>query len=471
MKAEADALAEAEAKAKARAKAEADALAEAEAKAKADAAAAVPVKAELSAAQSQRAKERWRKAIRDVLRNNKMKKLRIGMTKAKAGKGQSVMERMKRLEDRIYDELVRLQTILKENDAGDKAARKVVQDLQSELADVAQALKTEYALKAEVGEAKEQVLSQLASSSDRISGGLRSVQRVQKAVLKSRVVALGESLTVAVGAATGLAKDIGQVFAGEDIQSVTMDAMAWLQSDWGLREGRRVFADLKTTNVMGRSEIAQLKEEIETEEGGGTDDDGEVKKALEVAKAMLDSLAEALGVGAFAGAGLSATFKTFDNAMKKGILSEGGFGGGGGGGGAGGGDVAAIAKIQNLLAEKVDKTDFTEASSKVEARVEAVETDLGTTNTQVNDQLAQIQATEEKTMDVEKNLSKLQAEIEHDKKTRAGNIERLVKKFVDTFVAKIGAGSGDGGDGEALAELDRRLTETASELRQAVELK
>ena len=53
--------------------------------------------------------QKWRWAIRQVIKANKKKGSMVGVLKSRALKGTSVMERMKRLEDRIYDELVRLQ--------------------------------------------------------------------------------------------------------------------------------------------------------------------------------------------------------------------------------------------------------------------------------------------------------------------------------------------------------------------------
>jgi hypothetical protein len=292
---------------------------------------------------------------------------------------------------------------------------------------------------------------------------------------------LGQSVSGAVTEAGDLAQSIDRIFKGEKAENLSMDAMAWLQSDWGLRECRRLFADLKTKNVMAGKEMAQLKEELGgwAEEGDGADDEQELKTALDGTSVMLEKLTSALGVGTAAGSGLSASFKSFDDAMQKGVSSAGGFGTGRGSVEAGpatvGAPVEAIKAIEEILAEKVDKADFAASTSKVEARVDAVVTDLGTTNTQVNDQLAQIHATEEKAMDIQENLSKLKADVEHDKKNRGSAIERLVKKFVDTYVAKLGMSEGGGGGGdidiEALGNLELKLVETASELRQEMSLR
>ena len=130
--------------------------------------------------------------------------------KAKTGKGQSVMERMKRLEDRIYDELVRLQTILKENDAGDKATRNVIEKMHTELSSLSSSLKSDYALKVEISQAKEQVLSQLLSESDRFL----NVQKVQAMVRKSRVIALSDAIDNSVKDTSVLATDVDRILNG-----------------------------------------------------------------------------------------------------------------------------------------------------------------------------------------------------------------------------------------------------------------
>ena len=61
--------------------------------------------------------------------------------------------------------------------------------------------------------------------------------------------------------------------------------------------------------------------------------------------------------------------------------------------------------------------------------------------------------------------------MEHEKKNRGSNIERLVKKFIDIYVSKMNLSENEGFNSEALEEFDRKLKETASELRQAVELR
>ena len=131
----------------------------------------------------------------------------------------------------------------------------------------------------------------------------------------------------------------------------------------------------------------------------------------------------------------------------------------------------AFDAMNKMLNEKVDKSEYEKASATVEGRVDEVQRMLSLTSVQMNDQLVQIQSTEEKTMDLKENISKLRADMEHEKKNRGSNIERLVKKFIDIYVSKINVSENEGYNSEALEQFDRKLRETASELRQAVELR
>ena len=425
------------------------------------------VKPSLTREASERARSRWRKAIRAILRNNKMKKLKLGLMKAKTGKGQSVMERMKRLEDRIYDELVRLQTILKENDAGDKATRNVIEKMHTELSSLSSSLKSDYALKVEISQAKEQVLSQLLSESDRFL----NVQKVQAMVRKSRVIALSDAIDNSVKDTSVLATDVDRILNGTTPENLKMDSSVWLQSDWGLRECRQRFAELKTKAIIARQELTQLKDESRGWVEVGDTNESEITKTLEDLEGSLSSFEDSLGVGTALHKGLSRTLLSFDQTMRKEFEVNEVFGAKASMHTSDEDSGVAFDAMNKMLNEKVDKSEYEKASATVEGRVDEVQRMLSLTSVQMNDQLVQIQSTEEKTMDLKENISKLRADMEHEKKNRGSNIERLVKKFIDIYVSKMNLSENEGFNSEALEEFDRKLKETASELRQAVELR
>merc|ERR1711871_1133271 len=212
------------------------------------------------------------------------------MGKSRAAKGTSIVERLQRLEDRIFNELMRLQKNLAANDEADEVTKQRFEELQDGLNTINQKVQQEYALKKEVEDLGGSVLTSLKEAMDSLRGSIagesEKTEQIQAEVLKARA----KKIAIFVKESAAETKQIQQRLLS-DTAAGDKSATDMMLTDFNLRKNRRRVAELQAKLITSEHELGILMKELDSL---ANKDQAETQEALQKANddaiGMLDDL-------------------------------------------------------------------------------------------------------------------------------------------------------------------------------------
>ena len=405
------------------------------------------------------AARRWRKAIRAVIKMNKKKGNMMGVLKSRAAKGMSIVERIKRLEDRIYDELVRLQEAMKQNKLEDHEDRLRVRMFQQDIDALSKKLLTDYSTRAEVvdmvGGLKADIIrtvDQLQTQEEPSAKGedeaVESLKASQKSLLDARIKLLADSLGQAAKDAATLVRNIGREDTSEGKTPVE-----WLTVDWMLRGHRRGLHHLQSKSAVYRQELDNLTTEFRAADDqsdphltGDLENESDLHVAgdLENASSSLRALEQSIEAGLLA-------FGDFDDKLTTGWSEV--------------NDSALSVESSNRVTQQI---------GNLQQLLEASATDLQALKLASERGLREARVTIDKRMNtlgdevksiggreaiLEKKIEGLEGQSASGQ--RLDSLEGLVKEFVGVYVERHSGGGGIQG----LEKLDIKLRGIAERIK------
>lgn len=435
---------------------------------------------------------KWRWAIRLVIKIRTASSTH-GLLACRVDTKMSVQERMRRIEQQLFDDRSAVETHAKvalarhvstteridrtdgHVDEVEAKFDKQLGQLKEEVAykpevaeacdSLAQSLTAEFSQR--LDEAKEALVERLAGDSRKLEEALQQLKHSRDAVIRQRAQNLSRKTADLVGEGQGLLEQLNAVDSmSNDKERSPLD---WLTDDWDARAMRHAVHDLRAQAVMATQEAAVLREkvkEMEVEEEA----ESEMEQALKTVQDHVTQLTNTLDEA-------TAVFSAFDSAIMEGwsgmhdILSP--------------SDdphpaEALIAKMDKLQSEVNDKAS-TEALTVLESEVRADMKQLGDqqdeTDKQVKTNVRKIREVESQEAQTEAGLQLLQQEIQKVKDSMPEplpDIEELVKDFVTLFLEKhtmTQATPTPERDDSAVHELQSKLASIASKIRAELEEK
>jgi len=181
---------------------------------------------------------RWRKAITQVIKLNRKKSNMLGMMKTRASKGTSILDRIQRLEDRIYDELVRLQQAQKANARADEASNKAIMNRMNA------------------------IQAQQSGEDKSIRNALAAAKAEHTERTTARLQVLLELLDACQTESTAVHADIElHADCKEDRPFVE-----WMQGDLNVHQYDRILSDLRAKKEHVQTELLLLKGDLAGED-------------------------------------------------------------------------------------------------------------------------------------------------------------------------------------------------------------
>ena len=407
------------------------------------------------------AKKRWRKAIRQVIMMNKKKSNMLGVMKSRAAKGTSIVERLQRLEDRIFNELMRLQKNLAANDEADEVTKQRFEELQEGLNTINQKVQQEYALKKEVEDLGGSVLTSLKEAMDSLKGSIagesEKTEQLQAEVLKARA----KKIALFVKESADEAKQVQQRLLTDAVAG-DKSATDMMLADFNLRKNRRRVAELQAKLITSEHELGILMKELDSLTNKDQPETQEaLHKANEDAIGMLDTLEScALSLGMFDDS-MNDAWESLRGMVDSNMVGE---------------SKGLMARIEGLdaeLASKATASDLEEIKKATHAEIMKLDDKISTTSSKVEEVDYSCKEVTTKEEDLEKKVTALATDYDQDKKGRREQLEKLARNFVDLYMQKIDLGkpAGGGADPEQIRQLEEKLQVIASQMRNQLEFK